>query len=153
MKLVPLCKFFGWIDLEAVADIDEEVCPSTRCEGCELIHTWRRESCSQWLAENSGRIARTIADMALARAEQSPQRFWQEIREVTINDRQRQVINLLIDDFYGKLSSSMWAKITRVSQDTAGRDIEDMIGKGLLRKDEFGGRSTSYSLYVPIRDL
>ena len=74
------------------------------------------------------------------------ERFWQQFREITINDRQRRIINMLLDDFYGKLTSSKWATITSVSQDTASRDIEDLVGKGVLMKDEFGGRSTSYSL-------
>ena len=49
----------------------------------------------------------------------------------------------------GKLTSSKYAKLTRVSQDTAGRDIADLMGQGLLRKEEAGGRSTSYRLVEP----
>ncbi len=50
------------------------------------------------------------------------------------------------EDFFGKLTSSKWAKITKCSQDTAGRDISDLIAKGLLVKDGAGGRSSGYLL-------
>jgi Fic family protein len=74
--------------------------------------------------------------------------FWESHRTVALNERQRKIINMMIDGFEGKLTSSKWAKITKISQPTAGRDIEDLIDKGLLRKDAAGGRSTSYSLAV-----
>ncbi|MGF7233009.1 Fic family protein [Arachidicoccus sp.] len=64
------------------------------------------------------------------------------------NDRQRMLLNKLMDGFEGKLTSSKWAKIAKCSQDTATRDIQDLILKGILVKDEAGGRSTSYSLNV-----
>ena len=64
------------------------------------------------------------------------------------NDRQRMLLNKLIDGFEGKLTSSKWAKIAKCSQDTATRDIQDLILKGILVKDEAGGRSTSYSLNI-----
>jgi Fic family protein len=51
-----------------------------------------------------------------------------------------------LNDFDGKLTSSKWAKLEKCSQDTALRDIEDLIRAGVLLKDSFGGRSTSYSL-------
>lgn len=73
-------------------------------------------------------------------------RFWDEHRQTRINDRQRVMINRLFNGFEGKLNTSKWAKITRCSQDTALRDIEALIGDGVLRRDEGGGRSTSYSL-------
>ena len=56
------------------------------------------------------------------------------------------MINKLFDDFYGKLSSSKWAKITKCSTDTALRDIKDLIEKGVMRQDEAGGRSANYTL-------
>jgi Fic family protein len=56
------------------------------------------------------------------------------------------MLNLLIDGFEGKLTSSKWAKITHCSQDTAGRDIDDLVKQNLLKKDLARGRSTSYSL-------
>ena len=155
--------------------------------------------------DGNGRIARAIADMALARSEGSSQRFysmsaqirlerkayydmlettqkgdldvtdwlewflacldrafdranailgnvltksrfWQSHAETTFNKRQRDMINRLMEDFEGKLTSSKWAKIEKCSQDTASRDIDDLISRGVLMKDAAGGRSTSYSL-------
>lgn len=72
--------------------------------------------------------------------------FWSRFGSVPLNDRQRLLLNKLWDGFDGKLTSSKWAKIAKCSQDTAARDIQDLIQKGLLIKDEAGGRSTSYSL-------
>lgn len=155
--------------------------------------------------DGNGRIARAIADMALARSEQSPRRFYSmsaQIRaerkayydaleatqkgdlDITawlqwflaclgrafdgaetilaavlrksrfwdvhagekLNDRQREVINRMLDGFEGKLTSSKWAALTKASQDTALRDIDDLVKRGILVKDTAGGRSTSYSL-------
>lgn len=72
--------------------------------------------------------------------------FWQTHSHAQLNGRQRDVLNRLLDGFEGKLTSSKWAKLTKSSQDTANRDIQDLIEKGILRKDAAGGRSTSYSL-------
>ena len=155
--------------------------------------------------DGNGRIARAIADMALARSEQSPQRFysmsaqirvermtyyemlektqkgglditpwlewflgcldrafdgteetlgsvlrkarfWEAHADISFNDRQRLMLNKLLDGFEGKLTSSKWAKIAKCSQDTALRDILDLVNHGILAKDPGGGRSTSYSL-------
>lgn len=155
--------------------------------------------------DGNGRIARAIADMALARSESSSQRFYsmsaqirQErnsyygILEATqkddlditawlewfldclnrafdradtvlasvlgkarfwkihanqkLNDRQRWMIESLLEGLDGKLTSSKWAQLTKSSQDTALRDIDDLLVKGILTKDPAGGRSTSYSL-------
>ncbi len=156
--------------------------------------------------DGNGRIARAIADMALARSEKSAQRFysmsaqirlernayydilestqkgdlditpwlewflgclgravegvedalsvvlrkarfWEAIRGQTINERQRKVINRLLEaDFEGKLTSSKWARLTGSSADTALRDITDLVQRGILVRDPKGGRSTSYSL-------
>ena len=70
--------------------------------------------------------------------------FWKKISTITINDRQKLMINKMLDGFYGKLTSSKWAKITKTSSDTALRDIKDLIEKGILKQDEAGGRSTNY---------
>ncbi len=153
--------------------------------------------------DGNGRIARAIADMALAKSEQSPQRFysfsaqirqerrmyydmlektqkgglditswlewflncldraisstaetlsdvlhkaqfWQMHKDVPFNDRQRLMLNKVLDGFEGKLTSSKWAKITQCSQDTALRDILDLVERGVLVKDASGGRSTNY---------
>jgi Fic family protein len=155
--------------------------------------------------DGNGRVARAIADMSLARSEESSQRFysmsaqirlernayydilestqkddlditpwmewflgcldraiagaektlaivfkkadfWKKHSAASLNDRQRDIINRLLDGFDGKLTSSKWAIIEKCSPDTALRDIADLIERGLLKKDEGGGRSTSYSL-------
>lgn len=155
--------------------------------------------------DGNGRIARAIADMALARSENSSQRFysmsaqirqernayydileatqkgdlditewlawfldcldrafdradtilasvlrkarfWKKHANQKFNDRQRAMIERLLEGFDGKLNSSKWAKLTKASQDTALRDIEDLVAKCILAKDAAGGRSTSYSL-------
>jgi Fic family protein len=155
--------------------------------------------------DGNGRIARAIADMALARSESSAQRFysmsaeigrqrnayyaalehtqkgtmdvtqwqgwflscldraikgsvgvlggvlnkarfWQRVAQQPLNARQTLVLNKLLDGFEGKLTTSKWAKLAKSSQDTAYRDILDLVNRGILRKDLGGGRSTSYSL-------
>lgn len=155
--------------------------------------------------DGNGRIARAIADMQLARSEQSPQRFysmsaqirqerkdyykileatqkgdldvtewllwflaclsrafdgaegilasvlrkarfWEKHAGDAFNERQRGMLNRLLDGFEGKLTSSKWANIEKCSPDTALRDITDLLKRRILVKDEGGGRSTSYSL-------
>jgi Fic family protein len=76
-------------------------------------------------------------------------RFWELHPSGSISERQRMMINRLFDGFEGKLKSSKWAQIAKCSQDTALRDILELVEKGILVKDSAGGRSTSYSL----RDL
>lgn len=75
--------------------------------------------------------------------------FWKTHAGESFNDRQRKVINRLLDGFEGKLTSSKWAKLTKCSQDTALRDISDLLNHKILAKDEAGGRSTSYQLCLP----
>jgi Fic family protein len=72
--------------------------------------------------------------------------FWETHANTQLNDRQRLMLNKLLDGFEGKLTSSKWAKIAKTSQDTALRDISDLVERGILTKDTGGGRSTSYSL-------
>jgi Fic family protein len=74
-------------------------------------------------------------------------RFWEAHAGAPLNERQRKVVNRLLDGFEGKLTSSKWAKLAKTSQDTAGRDIDDLVKRGILIKDAGGGRSTSYSLF------
>ena len=72
--------------------------------------------------------------------------FWNRHAETAVNERQRKVINRLWDGFEGKLNTSKWAKICHCSQDTALRDIHDLIAKGILRDTGEGGRSKNYEL-------
>jgi Fic family protein len=73
-------------------------------------------------------------------------RFWDQFTGAGLTDRQRRIVNQLLNGFEGKLTSSKYAKLAKCSQDTALRDIEDLVRKGVLKKDVGGGRSTSYSL-------
>ena len=72
--------------------------------------------------------------------------FWTKWAGIPLNDRQLLMLNNLLDGFKGKLNSSKWAKISKCSSDTALRDIQDLIQKGILMKEEGGGRNTSYLL-------
>lgn len=72
--------------------------------------------------------------------------FWDKHKETILNSRQRLMLNKLFDGFEGKLKSSKWAKITKCSADTSLRDIKDLMQKGILKKEESGGRSTNYEL-------
>jgi Fic family protein len=85
--------------------------------------------------------AETILASVLRRA-----RFWRRHANVAFNDRQRTMINRLSNGFEGKLTSSKWGQLAKCSQDTALRDIGDLVAKGVLTRDAPGGRSTSYSL-------
>jgi Fic family protein len=98
----------------------------------------------EWFLECLNRAfagAETILAAVLTKA-----RFWEIHAGASLNDRQRAIINRLLDGFEGKLTSSKWAMLTKCSQDTALRDIDDLVQRGILTKDAAGGRSTSYSL-------
>jgi Fic family protein len=82
-----------------------------------------------------------IIDKVLYKAD-----FWDKHQNTELNARQRLMLNKLLDGFTGKLKTSKWAKITKCSQDTALRDIKDLIKKGILRQEKSGGRSTNYEL-------
>jgi Fic family protein len=76
----------------------------------------------------------------------SKARFWEAIAGVQLNERQRLVINRLLDGFEGKLTTSKYAKLAKCSQDTALRDILPLVEQGILVRNPEGGRSTSYAL-------
>ncbi|HLH06117.1 MAG TPA: Fic family protein [Terriglobales bacterium] len=73
-------------------------------------------------------------------------RFWESLRDFPLNERQRLVLNRLLDGFEGKLTTSKWAKLAKCSHDTALRDIMPLVERGVLVRNPGGGRSTSYSL-------
>ena len=101
----------------------------------------------EWFLECLGRAfdrAETTLGTVLGKA-----RFWDRFAKVEFSERQREIVNRLLNGFEGKLTSSKWAKLAKCSQDTALRDIEDLIQKKVLVKDAAGGRSTSYSLAKP----
>jgi len=76
-------------------------------------------------------------------------KFWELHKTTQFNERQVEMINKLHGDFVGKLHSSKWAKMTKVHRDTARRDIQDLIEKGVLSNSVEGGRSTNYLLNLP----
>lgn len=187
-------KFLNWF--EASSQIDPLLTAGLAHLWFVTIHPFE---------DGNGRIARAIADMALARSERSEQRFysmsaqisrehkayydilewsqkgsldltrwlewflkcllraiegaqvtlhsiiskaqfWERFAKEPLNERQIKVLNRLLDGFDGKLTTTKWARLAKCSQDTAYRDILDLINRGILRKDLGGGRSTSYSL-------
>jgi Fic family protein len=85
--------------------------------------------------------AETILAAVLKKA-----RFWELHGGERFNDRQKRILLRLLDGFEGKLTSSKWAALEKTSQDTASRDIDALVKRGILVKDPAGGRSTSYSL-------
>lgn len=73
-------------------------------------------------------------------------RLWESVKTVTLNERQRIVLNRLLDGFEGKLTTKKWALMGKCSHDSALRDIQDLLALGILVQNPGGGRSTSYSL-------
>jgi len=100
-----------------------------------------------WLEWFLGCLGRAIdrAQESLA-GTLSKARLWEWINRSPVNERQRTVINRLLDGFEGKLSSSKYAKLARCSADTALRDIKELLERGILIQEDAGGRSTSYHL-------
>lgn len=97
-----------------------------------------------WFLETLHRAvdqAQATLDTVLVKA-----RFWQHWGSMPLNGRQVKMLNKLLDGFDGKLTTSKWAAIAKCSQDTALRDISDLLTRGVLRKSDGGGRSTSYEL-------
>lgn len=74
--------------------------------------------------------------------------FWLDLKKknVSFNQRQKKVLNKLLGDFEGKLTREKWMKLTKASSRTSLRDIDELIGLGILEQEEAGGRSTSYRL-------
>lgn len=188
-------KFLDWFN-----DTDEMLDPVIKAG---MAHLWF--VAIHPFDDGNGRIGRAIADMQLARADETPHRFysmsaqirverkdyydilqkteksklditewlawflqcfdrsisatdntlslimkrkkfWDNFATEQFNERQKKMLNKLFEDFEGKLTSSKWARITKCSQDTATRDIQDLITKGILEKEASGGRNTNYAL-------
>lgn len=97
-----------------------------------------------WFLDTLGRAidhAHTTLDAVLVKA-----RFWQRCAGFAMNARQAKVMNRLLDGFEGKLTTTKWAALAKCSQDTALRDIAELVERGVLRRSSSGGRSTSYEL-------
>jgi Fic family protein len=80
-------------------------------------------------------------------------KFWNNYGSIIKNERQKKMLDKLLEGFTGNLTSSKWAKITKCSQDTALRDIQYLIDKGILIKSSQGGRSTKYELKKEINGI
>ena len=104
-------------------------------------------SIDRWLAWFLGCLLRAVeaSEEKLGLAKRKAM-FYGRLRKVTLNERQLSMLNRLTDGFQGKLTTSKWAKICKCSHDTALRDIEYLVGKGVLSRSAEGGRSTSYDL-------
>lgn len=102
---------------------------------------------SEWLAwflsclEKALDVTEVTLERVLNKA-----RFWEKHATTVLNERQVLMLNKLLGRFEGKMTSSKWAKIAKCSPDTALRDIQDLMNKGILQKDAAGGRSTGYVL-------
>lgn len=97
-----------------------------------------------WFLNALGRAvdhAHTTLDAVLVKA-----RFWQRCAGLAMNERQVKVMNRLLDGFEGKLTTTKWAALAKCSQDTALRDITELVEHGVLRRSSSGGRSTSYEV-------
>lgn len=79
-------------------------------------------------------------------------RFWEAVSKVPLNERQRAMLNRLVDGMEGKLTNAKWAKLAKCSADTALRDLQFLVEQGVLVRGEAGGRSTSYLLQKPERN-
>lgn len=89
--------------------------------------------------------ALTLSEKTLAKVTVKSH-YWGFLSGKMLNDRQKHMINKLLDGFEGKLSTSKWAKISKCSQDSALRDIQSLVEQGVLEQESAGGRSTSYKL-------
>jgi Fic family protein len=109
---------------------------------------------TEWLTWFLGCLDRAIekstqiSDSALEK-----ELFWQDLkkRNLSLNDRQKKVLNKLFGGFEGKLTRDKWMKITKASSRTALRDIEELIAVGVMEQEEAGGRSTSYRLKKAVK--
>lgn len=95
---------------------------------------------------DDGRLATPLAAQTVLSGVIDKARYWEKLRDVTLNERQRLVINRLLEGFEGKLTTSKWAALTKSSTDTALRDVQQLVERGVLVRNPAGGRSTSYSL-------
>ena len=103
-----------------------------------------------WLAWFLGCLDRTIEDAdKQLKAVLQKAKLWQRINQNPVNERQRTVINRMLDNFKGNLTTSKYAKLAKCSADTALRDVRELLERGILVKNEGGGRSTSYRLADP----
>ncbi len=102
---------------------------------------------TEWLLWFLGCLDRALgsAELMLAGVLRKA-RLWERINRRPVNERQRSVINCMLGDFEGFMSTSKYAKLAKCSQDTAHRDMLELVARGILVKNSAGGRSTSYRI-------
>ena len=106
---------------------------------------------TEWLAWFLDTLQQAVSQAQLTvNAVLAKTHFWQRWATTPLNERQVKLLNRLLDGFDGKLTSSKWAAIAKCSPDTALRDITELLTRGVLRKANAGGRSTSYELLVDV---
>lgn len=122
--------------IQAERDLYYDVLEDTQKGDCNI---------DKWLFWYLNCLEKSInnAEDIVAKA-QNKSNIWLRLNQYPLNARQIKILNMLIDGFDGNLTSSKWAAINKCSQDTASRDIDDLITKGILMKSEKGGRSTNY---------
>lgn len=105
---------------------------------------------TDWLLWYLGCLERALAASKQAyKAVGNRSAFWERANQRELNERQRAMLRLLLDGFEGKMTTTKWAALCRCSQDTAARDIADLIRAGLMERGPAGGRSTSYRVFSP----
>ena len=106
-----------------------------------------------WFLDCLGRAIAKAKKLTAAVLEKDA--FWRHLKEesIEVSERQKTIINRLLDGFEGKLTTEKWAKLAKTSHDTALRDIQDLIEKRILKQDKAGGRSTAYVLSTPLANL
>ncbi|MDO8695216.1 MAG: Fic family protein [Sheuella sp.] len=104
---------------------------------------------TEWLSWFLSCLLRALqyADATLTQV-LSKANFWHRWSEMPFNERQIKVLNLMLHDFQGKLTNKKWSALCKCSSDTALRDINELLTRGVLAKSESGGRSTSYTLVI-----
>ena len=103
----------------------------------------------EWLVWFLDCLARSIGKAnELTAGVLAKEAFWRHLRQksIGVSERQNKIINRLLDGFEGKLTTEKWGKLAKISHDTALRDIQDLIAKGILKQEDGGGRSTAYAL-------
>ncbi len=79
--------------------------------------------------------------------------FWQKASMVSLSQRQTDILNLFLDGYEAKIMSKTWASLGKCSKDTAIRDIQDLVAKGILREDIPGAKRPSYSIVYNSEDI
>jgi Fic family protein len=117
-----------------------QILESTQRGGMDVTHwlVWFLDCLGRAIAKANKLTADVLAKAA----------FWRHIQQesIEVSERQKKLINLLLNNFNGKLTTEKWGKLAKTSHDTALRDIQDLIAKGILTQEKGGGRSTAYVL-------